>query len=123
MGLTILVVDDNKLALRLAQLSLQKEGHTVIALENWADTGTELFGREIDLALIDVNMPGLQGDSLVRILRQSRRGQRTPIVLLSDLPEEALRQKAQACLADDWMRKPLDVPKLREKIQRICHRA
>ena len=120
MPLTILVVDDNRLALRLAQLLLEKEGHNVIPLSNWADTATELFGKDIDLAMIDVNMPGLQGDRLVQILRQSRRGQRTPVLLISDLPEETLRQKAQSCLADDWVRKPLEMVTLRPKLERLC---
>ena len=117
---TILVVDDNTLALRLATMTLQRDGHSVIAIANWADTARELFGKDIDLAIVDVNMPGLSGDRLVGILRQSRKGQRTPILLVSDLPEEMLRMKAQACCADDWMRKPLEREALRQKIERVC---
>ncbi len=119
MPLTALVVDDNPLALRLARAVIEREGHRVVALAHWAEVTDVVFREEIDIAFFDVNMPGLQGDKLVEILKQTRRGRSMPIVLVSNLPPDTLREKAQAAGADDWIQKPLTGEAVRARIERF----
>jgi len=119
---TALVVDDNALALRLAQAILEREGHKVIAVANWSEVTNILFSQDVDIAFIDINMPGLQGDRLTEILKQTRRGRETPVVLCSNLPADSLREKAQFSGANDWIQKPLTPDSLRAKIEKLCHR-
>jgi len=119
MGVTVLVVDDNSLALRLSRMVLEREGHRVVALAHWSDVSDTLFREDIDIAFVDVNMPGLQGDQLVSILKQTRKGRATPVILVSNLPSETLRQKAQSSGADDWIQKPLTSEAVRQKIEKL----
>ena len=79
MPLTALIVDDNLLALRLTRAVLERDGHKVVALSHWSDVADMLYREEVDIALVDVNMPGLQGDKLVEILKQTRRGRNMPL--------------------------------------------
>lgn len=116
---TALIVDDTPLALRLGQAILEKEGLRVLATAKWSDVADLLFRDEVDVVFVDVNMPGLQGDRLVEILRGTRRGRQTRIVLLSNLPPETLREKAQTSGADDWIQKPLSGESVREKLRKF----
>lgn len=119
MAITAVVVDDNPLALRLSKALLEREGHRVLAIPRWSEVSDLLFREEVDVVFVDVNMPGLQGDKLVEILKGTRRGRQLPIILISNLPVESLREKAQAAGADDWIQKPLTSEMVRTKLEKF----
>jgi len=118
MKLNILIVDDGPRALRLGRAIIEREGHAVVPISNWSQVAPAMFGEKVDMLLVDVNMPGLNGDRLVEIVKQTGTGRRTPIILVSNLPEEDLRQKAQLSGADGWAQKPLTTEKVRELVKR-----
>jgi CheY-like chemotaxis protein len=122
MALTALVVDDNPLALRLSRAVLEKEGIRVLEVARWPEVSDIFYREEIDLVLCDVNMPGIQGDKLVEILKQTRRGRKVPVLLVSNLSADILREKAKNAGADDWIQKPLTGEVLREKLERLALR-
>lgn len=117
MGLRILVVDDSPLALEHATRLLERQGHDVVTLEGWEGATRMVLQGEVDLALVDVHLPTLDGDSIVAALRQTERGKQTPLVLVSEMPEDELRERTVAAGADDWMCKPLTAEMLRAKIR------
>src|SRR6185312_3514037 len=99
----ILVVDDELSLRRLLRLYLSKAGFTV----EEASTGTEALAvlrrGGIDLAIVDVMLPELDGFELVR---RARRHNSVPIILLTARGEEASRVAGLELGADDYVVKP-----------------
>jgi two-component system response regulator AtoC len=80
----ILVVDDEPSIASALAIVLIDEGHTVHTAQNGAEAVALLTRRPVDLIVSDVMMPMIDGLTLVRHLR--RRGDRTPVVLMSAAP-------------------------------------
>lgn len=99
----ILVVDDELSLRRLLRLYLTKAGFTV----EEASTGTEALAAlrrgDIDLAIVDVMLPEVDGFDVVR---QARRNSAIPIILLTARGEEANRVAGLELGADDYVVKP-----------------
>lgn len=99
----ILILDDSPLALEAGRVALEQAGFEVLTLDNPLTITSAVRRERPDLALIDVDMPTLGGDSVVQILHQH--GSRLRVVLYSALTEEELAAKAQRCGADGFIRK------------------
>ena len=102
----VLVVDDEHSLRRLLRLYLEKEGYTVLEADNGLDGLSLLRRGGIDLALIDVMLPGLDGFELVRRIR-SESG--VPIILLTARGEETHRVTGLEIGADDYVVKPFSL--------------
>jgi two-component system response regulator TctD len=100
----ILIVDDLKLVLNMVAKILG-ESHTVFLSEDWAKANNYIFKEKLDLILMDVEMPGVHGDKIVAILKETLKNP-PKIVLFSVLPEEILSQKAVLVGADGYICKP-----------------
>jgi two-component system OmpR family response regulator len=101
-----LVEDNAALALGIRN-ALDDHGHAV----NWLADGTEadqfLTRETADLIIMDVNLPGLSGFDLVRLLR--RRGTMTPVIMLTARSELVDRVMGLDAGADDYLVKPFDM--------------
>jgi two-component system chemotaxis response regulator CheY len=91
---------------------LQLEGHEV-----WvAEDGVEAlkFAREnvVDVVLSDINMPNMNGISLVAKLRRVESYANTPIVMLTTESSDYKKGKAKTMGADGWLQKPFDPERL-----------
>lgn len=77
----ILLIDDEKVGLRVRQLLLESQDHTVLTAET-AGKGIDVFlYEEIDLVVLDYQLPDMTGEQLVRSLRQLKPD--VPLILLS----------------------------------------
>jgi len=115
----ILVVDDEQDSREMVEQALGQE-HEVFAVENWVHVADYIFKYEIDLILMDVNMPGLKGDKLTEVLlRQSRTKKPLKIVLFSALDEAELQQKVKEVNAAGYILKTFDKNLLRLRIGRF----
>jgi CheY-like chemotaxis protein len=66
----VLVVDDDPVILAVASKVLQGLGHEVISRDRALGTSAAIYQERPDVALVDVEMPGLSGDTLVRLLQK-----------------------------------------------------
>ena len=109
----ILVVDDDMPILILMRSLLKEFGFDVAT----ASSGEEALGQARDrkpaLVLIDLKMPGMAGDEVIRTLRAEF--QRLPILILSGDPVS--RTELQTLGADGAVQKPFDVPSLIAQIR------
>ena len=119
--LTILVLDDNPLVLKLARALLEKEGSTVLTAGSWIEFNHVLATNVPDLILIDVNLPSIKGNRLSEVLKSQPSKKHVPIVLISDLPEKSLEEMFPASGADAWLKKPLTREKLTEIANRLLN--
>ena len=117
--LTVLVLDDNPLVLKLARALLEREGSTVLTATSWIEFNHILATNTPDIILLDVNLPSIKGNRLSEVLKSQSNKKEIPIVLISDLPEKSLEEMFPSSGADAWMRKPLTREKLVDIITRL----
>jgi DNA-binding response OmpR family regulator len=103
----ILVVDDSPLVREQVRRWLEPEGMIVVPVRTAFDLADVIQQNEPVLVLLDVSMPGLEGDSALSLLRRSSTVV-CPIVLHSSKAEEELRALAQSCSADGYICKGPD---------------
>ena len=84
----ILVVEDDAHIMRLLSIWLARNGHDVVEATNGLIAVEECQRAPFDLIVSDVNMPGMDGISLVRWLRVERKSE-VPIILLSSRSDQS----------------------------------
>ena len=83
MGKTILVVDDDAMNLRMAEVMLKKKGYDVRKADSGQTTLTLLQEETVDLVLLDVEMPGMSGSETLDAIRARSELAELPIAFLS----------------------------------------
>jgi two-component system sensor histidine kinase RpfC len=107
--LRILVADDNPVNLRVTRGIMEHAGHEVIAVEDGEQALAMLEEdiENIDLAIVDMQMPGLSGPDVVRHWRYMEQGHLPIIILTADAREESKRACREAG-ADAFLTKPIN---------------
>ena len=108
----ILVVDDDRDMLSLIQMALQKDGHQVDAESDPTKVQGNLC-RKYDLVLLDVMMPGEDGFSLFRRIRDEVDA---PILFLTAKTEDADLVQGFGLGGDDYIKKPFSITELRARV-------
>jgi CheY-like chemotaxis protein len=116
----VVVVDDSEIVLEQVKYVLEGHGITVVTVNSPFGLSGALLRELPDLALVDITMPGLQGDKLVEIvMRHHDRSRQCPIVLYSDRPTEQLQTLAKSCGAAGFIRKTGDEAQLVRSVRRF----
>ena len=115
----ILVADDDLQIRQILQLLLSSEGYAVVTAEDGL-RATEMAGEEIDLYLLDVDMPGQSG---IMAAAQIRKQFETPIVFLTAYSGESDKVIGFSVGADDYIVKPFSNAELLMRIRAILRRS
>ena len=115
----ILVADDDPQILQILQLLLSSEGYEVLSAENGLRVG-EMISREVDLYLLDVDMPGQNG---IMTAAQIRKQFETPIVFLTAYSGESDKVMGFSVGADDYIVKPFSNAELLMRIRAVLRRS
>ncbi len=110
----ILVVDDERSVRKLLRLYLEREGYTVVEADNGLDALSLLRRGGLDVALVDVMLPGIDGFELVRRLRAEST---LPVILLTAKGEETSRVAGLELGADDYVVKPFSAPEVVARVR------
>lgn len=114
----ILVIDDLEEIRNLVKRVLGRE-HEVFAIESWVHAKEYIYNHDLDLILMDVNMPSLSGDKLTEVLMKTVKNKSLKIVLFSAMDEFELRKRARKVGAKGYIPKTLDENVLRARIQKF----
>lgn len=115
----VLVVDDDQNVLELVKLYGEREGFQVVGLDN-GDSVLPTFDRENpDVVILDIMLPGNDGLTLCRKLRDIRM---TPIIMLTAKGDEADRVLGLEMGADDYVSKPFSPRELVARIKAVLRR-
>jgi len=115
----ILVVDDNLQNRMLAEARLVAAGYRVLQAEG-GEEALELFSREsVDLVLLDVRMPCVDGFETLDRLRRTSRGADVPVVFLTALDDAATHDQALRAGVDDYLTKPLHATELLIRVRSL----
>lgn len=115
----LLIVDDDERIRTLLQKFLMRHGFLVTAARDAAHARRILSGLEFDMLILDVMMPGEDGLSLTRSLREDMT---TPILLLTAKGETDNRIEGLEAGADDYLAKPFEPKELLLRINAILRR-
>ncbi|WP_309604214.1 response regulator transcription factor [Phenylobacterium sp.] len=120
----LLIVDDDDRIRELLKEYLARAGFRVTAASGGAPARRLLAAMDFDLAVFDVMMPGEDGFSLTRWLRDRRPpAGRTPVLMLTAMGEAADRIEGLRLGADDYLAKPFEPEELLLRIEAILRRA
>ena len=117
----ILVVDDDKNTRRLFRAVLENAGYTVSAASDGAEALELMDGEHIDLVVLDIMMPHMDGYEFTKSLREVENN--LPILMVSakQLPED--KKKGFLVGTDDYMTKPIDEEEMLLRIKALLRRA
>lgn len=116
----VVLIEDNTILARALIQSLQDAGHAVDWLDNGLEADSFLAQNGADLAIVDVNLPGLDGFALVRRLRA--RAQAFPVLMLTAQGMVADRVTGLDAGADDYLIKPFEMAELHARIRALARR-
>ena len=122
LGKKVLVVDDDPNVGLLVSAVLKKYNYTVATLNHGDEVLPFLKENKPDLILLDLRMPGIDGYSLCRRIREAPDTRDIPVIILSGVAEVDARVNTIELGADDFITKPFDVRELRARINRILKR-
>lgn len=117
----ILVIDDDRNARRYMQALLEGEHYTVSTAGNGLEALNIMDGVHIDLAILDIMMPGMDGMEFTRALREGKSD--LPILMVSAKQLPADRKQAFMVGTDDYMTKPVDGEELLLHVRALLRRA
>ena len=115
----ILVVDDDRMTLRLLQTLLEPWGLKVVTLSNSRQFWDQLESVKPDLVILDIQMPNVDGIELCQLLRNDSRWAWLPIIFLTGQRDVDTIQQVFSTGADDFINKRVVAPEL---ITRIFNR-
>jgi len=114
-AIRILVVDDEPPIRRFLRTSLTAQGYDVLEAEDGATALALMRRNAVDLVVLDLGLPDMDGHEVIRALRDS--GSSIPIVVLSVRADEAGKVKALDMGADDYVTKPFGMDELIARVR------
>ena len=115
---TILVVDDYAVARRILSHTLQKHGHVVVGASDGHEALARLDDTAVDLAIIDIAMPGMDGHELAKRIRQLV-APNPVLVALSGYGQEEDRRRGIDAGFDHYLVKPTSIDALRQLLTTV----
>lgn len=112
------MVDDSEIVIAVTKTALEAAGYVVITHNRPAGCVAMILHEKPDLLLIDVNMPRLGGDTVVKLFGKAKPNSDTIVLLYSSLPVEALRAKAADSGAHGFIHKTDDTFELVRQVNR-----
>jgi two-component system chemotaxis response regulator CheY len=112
----ILVADDSSTVRKFVSYCLKLKQFDVITAEDGMDALEKMSTSKVDMAIVDLNMPYMDGYELIETLRKSEDYEELPIVILSSEGSEAAIDKGQDAGADSYMVKPFDQEQLQNLV-------
>lgn len=116
-GPAILIVDDNPQNLQVLGNLLLEEKYKIEFAVNGEATLDWLKNRQFDLILLDINMPGMNGFEVCKIIRSEKEMSKVPIIFLSAESERESILKGFEVGAQDYVTKPFDTRELLARVK------
>ena len=116
----VLIVDDEPPVRESIARAMRMDGHDVRVAANGEDALANMAAEPVDVVVLDVQMPVLDGLEMCRRLRES--GDRTPVLMLTARSAVADRVEGLDAGADDYLMKPFALDELRARLRALLRR-
>ena len=120
MAKRILLVDDEPLILKGLKYTLEQEGYETISAADGQEALDVFFNNSIDLVLLDVMLPEIDG---IQVCQRIRESSNVPIIMLTAKGEDMDKILGLEYGADDYMTKPFNILEVKARIKTILRRA
>jgi len=115
-----LVVDDSPTMRQMVAFTLTNAGFTVVEAEHGKDAVTKVAGgSKMDIVVTDLNMPEMDGLTLIKELRKMETFKFTPILMLTTESSEAKKKAGKEAGATGWIVKPFNPELLMKVIDKV----
>ena len=118
MNKILIVEDDRTLCAELSNL-LEKSGYAVEGIRDFSDAFTQMEASDADLILLDISLPGENGEAL---LQKYRKVKETPVIMLTSRTEDMDQVLSMSYGADDYITKPYNPTILLLRISAVLKR-
>lgn len=115
----ILIVEDDEKLRQELKIFLEKNGYEVVILESFENTVQDIIGLSVDLILLDINLPYLDGEY---ICKEIRKVANTPIIMVTSRDNELDELISLNNGADQYVTKPYNIQILLAKISVLLRR-
>jgi len=119
----ILYVEDNEDNIFMLKNRLTRAGHTVVIANDGAQGVAMASSERPDIILMDLSLPVLDGWQATQQIKASVDTKHIPVIALTANAMAGDREKAIAAGCDDYDMKPVELPRLLEKIKQLAERA
>jgi two-component system cell cycle response regulator DivK len=119
---TILYIEDNSDNRKLVRRVLEVEGYSVVEAKDALQALERLGTEAIDLALMDINMPDMDGYTLTAKIKSMPEYSRLPIVAVTANVMRGDRERSLEAGCDGYIQKPIDIDTLSSQIERFLIR-
>ncbi|MFG6469266.1 response regulator [Roseateles sp. BYS87W] len=117
-GERVLVIDDNELNLELAQFVLEAGGFVVDCAMDADEAWARLRACRPDIALVDIQLPGTDGLTLVRAIKATPDLARVPLIAFTAFAMQGDAQRCRDAGCDGYLSKPIDVHSFAASVRR-----
>lgn len=119
----VLVVEDEQDIAGLIKHTLERSGAASVEIAGRGDDALRSIARRMpDLVILDLNLPGLAGDDICRMLRQRSETAQLPIIMLTARTSETDRVAGLDLGADDYVTKPFSLRELSARVRAVLRR-
>jgi two-component system, chemotaxis family, chemotaxis protein CheY len=116
---TILVVDDSATIRKLLAYILKKKNYIIAEAEDGIDAMEKLSHVQVDLVIVDLNMPNMDGIEFVKNLRDNYYYMDTPIIMLTTTKDDKLKKDAFDAGVNMFLNKPVQPNFLLYKVESL----
>lgn len=115
-----MVVDDSASIREVVSLALKGAGYEVLEACDGKDALSKLTGQKIHLIVSDVNMPNMDGISLLKEVKQRPEYKHTPVMMLTTEGQDSKKQEGKDAGAKAWLVKPFQPPVLLSAVAKLA---
>jgi two-component system cell cycle response regulator DivK len=119
MARRILVVEDDEKSRKLLCDVLDFHGYEVVAVESGEQGLAEAIARAPDAALLDIQLPGINGFEVIAALRAGGVGERLPVIAVTASVMDQDRRRIFSAGFDAYIAKPVNIRQLIDTLQRL----
>ncbi len=120
MAKSVLAVDDSKTMRDMVSFTLRGAGYQVVEADNGVNALKALHGQKVDVIITDVNMPEMDGITLVKRIRGLPQHAGTPVLILTTESDQSKKDEGRAAGATGWIVKPFSPDKLLQIVAKVC---
>ncbi len=120
MAKLIMVVDDSASLRQVVGIALKGAGYEVLEACDGRDALGKLGGQKVHLIISDVNMPNMDGITMVKEIKKLPQYKFTPIMMLTTEAQDAKKMEGKAAGAKAWLVKPFQPPSLLAAVAKLA---
>jgi len=120
---TILVIEDDETIRNGLKRVFEGEGYRVLAAADGTQLSSVLDDAAVDLIILDVGLPWINGYELAEMMKANSDLKEIPLVFLSGRTSDADVKKGFEVGADDYIKKPFDIDKVKKTVNTLIHLA